>query len=43
LNHLEQADRQLDELGKQRQQLDESISELQQLRDKAADTLTPVK
>jgi DNA-binding transcriptional MerR regulator len=40
---VERADRQLDELGKQRQQLDESISELQQLRDEAADTLKPVK
>jgi len=36
---VEQADRQLEALAKQRQQLDESISELQQLRNEAADTL----
>ena len=40
---VEQADRQLDELAKQRQQLDESISELQQLRNEAADALKPTK
>ena len=40
---VERADRQLDALAKQRQQLDESISELQQLRNEAADALEPVK
>ena len=40
---VEQADRQLDALAKQRQQLDESISELQQLRNEAADALKPAK
>lgn len=40
---VERADRQLDELAKQRQQLDESISELQQLRNEAADALKPTK
>lgn len=40
---VEQADRQLDALAKQRLQLDESISELQQLRNEAADMLKPVK
>jgi DNA-binding transcriptional MerR regulator len=40
---VEQADRQLDALAKQRRQLDESISELQQLRNEAADTLKPAK
>lgn len=39
---VEQADRQLDALSKQRQQLDESIAELQQMRDEAAETLRPV-
>lgn len=36
---VEQADRQLEALSTQRQQLDESIAELQQLRDEAAQTL----
>ena len=40
---VEQADRQLGALSEQRQQLDESISELQQLRDEAAKILKPVK
>lgn len=40
---VEQADRQLDALAKQRRQLDESISELQQLRNEAAHSLKPVK
>ena len=40
---VEQADRQLDALAKQRQQLDESISELQQLRNEAAESLKPTK
>lgn len=38
---VEMADQQLNELKEQRQQLDESISELQQLRNEAADTLKP--
>lgn len=40
---VERADRQLDALAEQRKQLDESISELQQLRDEAADGLKPTK
>ncbi len=40
---VENADRQLDALAEQRKQLDESISELQQLRDEAADGLRPTK
>ncbi len=40
---VERADRQLDALAEQRKQLDESISELQQLRNEAADALRPVK
>lgn len=40
---VEQADRQLEELGKQRKQLDESISELQKLRDDAAVELKRTK
>lgn len=40
---VEQADRQLDALAQQRQQLDESISELQQLRNEAAHALKPAK
>jgi len=40
---VEQADRQLDELNKQRKLLDESISELQQLRDDAAVELKRAK
>ncbi|WP_456386793.1 MerR family transcriptional regulator [Profundibacter sp.] len=40
---IEGADRQLDALAQQRQQLGESIFELQQLRDEAAETLKPVK
>lgn len=40
---VEQADRQLDALAKQRQQLDESISELQQIRDEAAKTTLSTK
>lgn len=40
---IEGADRQLDALAKQRQQLDESIFELQELRDEAAETIKPVK
>lgn len=38
---VKQADRQLDELARQRQQLDESISELQQIRDEAAKSIDP--
>ena len=37
------ANRQLDALAKQRQQLDDSISELLQLRDQAVVVLNPVK
>jgi len=40
---IEGADRQLDALAKQRQQLDESILELQELRDDAADALMLTK
>ncbi|KPU83741.1 MerR family transcriptional regulator [Marinosulfonomonas sp. PRT-SC04] len=38
---VEMADQQLNALKEQRQQLDESISDLQKLRNEAADTLLP--
>lgn len=40
---VEQADRQLEALAQQRQLLDESILELQQIRDEAAKTMDPTK
>ncbi len=40
---VEYADRQLKELGEQRKQLDESISELQKLHDEVADKLKRTK